>query len=68
MITLRRDVLKTKLNDVDYKNLRPAMLRHFVLKAERGAFKITGGIANFISSKEKATMPPKSQDSRQEDP
>lgn len=68
MITLRRDVLKTKLNDTDYKNLRPAMLRHFVLKAESGEFKIAGGTANFIRSKEKATMPPKSQDFHLEDP
>lgn len=67
MITLRKDVLKTKLNYTEYKNLRPAMLRHFVLKAESGEFKIAGGTANFIRSKEKATMPPKSQDFHRED-
>jgi hypothetical protein len=63
MITLRKDVLKmpTKLNNADYKNLRPAMLRHFVLKAGSGAFKVAG-TADFsihIDSKEKVTMPPK---------
>jgi hypothetical protein len=62
MITLRKDVLKkTKLNNADYEKLRPAMLRHFVLKAESGAFKVAG-TADFsmhVDSKEKVTVPPK---------
>jgi hypothetical protein len=46
MITLRKDIRKkTKLNQDDYKKIKPAMLRHIVFKVESGKIEIKGSDA-----------------------
>ena len=65
MITLRRDAQfkKTKLNRVDYENIRPAMLRHFVLKAETGIFKLEGADIKMTHGDRNGNIiPPQSQE------
>jgi hypothetical protein len=77
MITLRKDALKimpwnirqTKLNHVDYENLRPAMLRRFVLKAGTGDFKIKMGEVRLIhrDCNGNVILPPSQEEARGRD-
>lgn len=69
MVSLRKDIRKkTKLNQDDYKKVKPAMLRHIVFKVEPGEFVIKGGeITLTHKDKNGNIIPPPNQEKAQEE-